>query len=209
MKFQLVCLDPGFSNLGYATIVFRDDGDHMKPFDVVRFGVFETEKSNKKQNVHATADNLRRAQEISKMLRSLITDSSIRTIGICAEAMSFPRSSSVAAKMAMTWGAMASLSEGSGIPILQASPQEVKKGVTGQKSATKEEVQAAVAALYPEIVALREKVQPSVVLTKAGVPKKGKPRAGAPALWEHCHDALAVGHLMIGHDAVRMAMLTP
>jgi crossover junction endodeoxyribonuclease RuvC len=178
---QLLCIDPGFASFGYATLVF----EHRSSVRVGEFGVVRTAKASKKQHVLSVEDNLRRAHEIAAKARWLVTRG--HTVGICAEAMSFPRSSSVAAKMAMAWGILASLSEATAIPILQASPQEVKKAVCGVKTATKDEVIAAVQRLYPETAAMCAEL----------------PRG----VWEHPHDAVAVGHLMLTSDTVRMARL--
>jgi Holliday junction resolvasome RuvABC endonuclease subunit len=176
----LVCLDPGFASIGYARLVIPSDA---RP-SVEMFGVFHTVKSDKKQKVLATEDNVSRAMKIAKFLRQLTTTGNGRVIGFCAEAMSFPRSASVAAKMAMTWGALASLSEAASIPILQTSPQAVKRALCGMASATKEEVQAAVEKLYPETLVQKRAI------------KKGD--------LEHCFDALAVGHVMLDSDVVKM-----
>jgi len=180
MSLSLVGLDPGFASLGYVVLVLDP-----RP-RVHRFGVMQTSPSAKKHKVLSVEDNVRRTMLISRFLRELATCSS-RTVALCAEAMSFPRSSSVAAKMALTWGAIASLSEASGIPILQATPQQAKQGVCGIKTATKEEVQSAVAKLYPEIVAMRGDI--------------------ARGAWEHPHDALAVAHVMLKSDVVQMLRL--
>lgn len=169
--------DPGFASIGYAAI-----GPISHP-RVLEFGVFETQKSNKKKNVLSVDDNLRRLFEISRFLRQLLARNP-NCVAFCAEAMSFPRSASVAAKMAFTWGALGSLSEATRIPILQASPQEIKKTICGVKTATKEEIQRDVVKLYPEVEQIR-----------APIPE-GK--------WEHCHDALAVAHMMLDSDLVKI-----
>ena len=180
MTLSLLGIDPGFASLGYAVV------DLLPRPHVVAFGVFSTSKTTTKQKVLAVEDNVRRTIAIAQQLRALATFAP-RTIAICAEAMSFPRSSSVAAKLALTWGALSGLSEAARIPILQASPQQVKVAVCGVKTATKEEVQAAVVQLYPEVAAMR-----------AGIAKGG---------WEHPHDALAVAHLMLQSDLVKMLRL--
>jgi crossover junction endodeoxyribonuclease RuvC len=181
VSLSIVGIDPGFASLGYAVLVLGQG----KP-RVVRFGVFTTQKTAKKQKVLTVEDNVRRAMDIARCLRDLATCAP-RTVAIAAEAISFPRSSSVAAKVALTWGAIASLSEAANIPVLQASPQQVKAAVCGVKSATKEEVQDAVLKLYPEIAALRKGIV------------KGQ--------WEHPHDALAVAHLMLKSHVVQMLRL--
>lgn len=134
---RILGLDPGFANIGYTV---AEIGKYsLKP---VAAGVFQTEKSSKKRKVLAADDNLRRATEISEFMSMLIEEHRIQAI--CAESMSFPRSSSVAAKMAMCWGVICALAALRGIPIVQASPQEIKVAVTGKKTASKEEVQEAV-----------------------------------------------------------------
>jgi Holliday junction resolvasome RuvABC endonuclease subunit len=184
--FALIGLDPGFANLGYATLVIPAHGD---PY-VGEFGVFRTQKSAKKHEVLSTADNLRRAREIARFLRVLTSTASrdATVLGYCAEAMSFPRSAAVAAKMAMCWGALAALSEATSIPILQCSPQAAKKLLCGTKAATKEEVQHAVVTVYPVLLARR--------------------KALTEGLWEHCHDAVGMAQVMLDHDAVKMARRT-
>jgi Holliday junction resolvasome RuvABC endonuclease subunit len=60
---------------------------------------------------------------------------------IAAEAMSFPRNASNSAKMALCWGVLASIAEARGLPIVQTSPQALKRAVTGSATADKAEVQ--------------------------------------------------------------------
>lgn len=184
MSLQLLCLDPGFASLGYATLVF----DPHRPARVAAFGVIQTSKSDKKHKVFEADDSFRRTMDLAKALRSLCSQG-VRTVGICAEALSLSPgwTINVCAKMGMAWGVIASLSEATDIPLLQAGPTAVKKAVCGVKTATKEEVQEAVVRLYPEVFAKRLTV--------------------APGLWEHCHDAVAVGHCMLSSDVVKMARL--
>ena len=90
--------------------------------------------------------------------------------------------------MGIIWGVIASLSEATWIPVIQGSPQDVKKAVCRVKTATKEEVQEAVVRLYPEV---------------------GEMRLALPrGQWEHSHDAVAMGHLALSSDVVKMARLS-
>lgn len=137
-------LDPGFASIGYALVLLGPSGERP-----VRMGVFETEKSSKKRAVLAADDNVRRAREISVFLHDILTKGPHGPVrAICAETMSFPRSSSVAAKMAMCWGVVSSLSAMLDIPVLQVTPMGIKLAVTGKKTSSKEEVQAAVQARF-------------------------------------------------------------
>jgi Holliday junction resolvasome RuvABC endonuclease subunit len=51
----------------------------------------------------------------------------------------------------MSWGVIGSLARMHGIPILQASPQEIKRKVAGAKNASKADVRGALNKLYPGI----------------------------------------------------------
>lgn len=160
-------LDPGFASIGYALVLL--DATEERP---VLMGVFETEKSSKKQAVLAADDNVRRAREISVFLHGMLTKGPHGPVrAICAETMSFPRSSSVAAKMAMCWGVVSSLSSMLDVPVLQVTPMNLKLKVTGKKTSSKEEVQAA----------LRERFGGQVSRYCPDVP---------PSKLEHPYDAL-------------------
>jgi crossover junction endodeoxyribonuclease RuvC len=157
-------LDPGFSCVGFALV--RLDGDELHPTEM---GVIRTEKASKKQNVFASEDNLRRAREITAVLNKILRAHPVQAM--CAETMSFPRSSSVAAKMAMCWGVVAAFSELMNIPLVQATPKALKKSVTGRADASKEDI----------IEVLRKRYGEEVEGLVDGVP---------PSLREHPYDAL-------------------
>lgn len=147
-------VDPGFKNVGWGAI--GRQGGRLVP---VGFGVIRTEKSSAKREVRAADDNLRRAREIAHGLFLLM--SAIRGGGdlwtpkvFCVESMSFPRNASSAAKVAMTWGVLATISEMLKMPLIQASPQEVRRALLGfvGKKASKEEVRDAVLKKLPALV---------------------------------------------------------
>lgn len=154
-------LDPGFASFGYAVLALPTGGLAEDPA-VVALGTLRTKGTDKKQRVLAADDNIRRARELAVPIRTLIHIGHVgasrdggpkpvmgglfdeRGIAlVCAEKMSFPRSSSAAAKMAMSWGMIVANLERRGVPLLQASPQDVKRRVTGNASASKEEVERA------------------------------------------------------------------
>lgn len=148
-------LDPGMASVGWAVMRLYRDG----AIEFVKAGVLATAKSDKKLSVRSTDDNFRRAREISTFFHSIAGEYDVRAVA--AEAMSFPRSSSVAAKMAMCWGALSMLTVvRDPLPLLQATPQEIKVAVCGAKSASKEEVQAALIKQFPalevELAALKK-----------------------------------------------------
>ena len=164
-------VDPGFASVGYAVLRLESEGETL-----LRLGVVRTEKAAAKRNVKASEDNVSRARELAEAFQGLLDAHDIRLI--CAETMSYPRNSASAAKMALCWGVLAAISQQRGIPIVQATPQEVKKAVTGKKDASKEEVMAAVRRVHPVLEAPAGKRPPLL----ADV---------APSLWEHPYDAVA------------------
>lgn len=176
---QIVGIDPGFAAIGYCTLGI----DMSHALRLEQFGVFTTQKSDKKRRTLAVEDNVRRAIEIATFFCKLVSDD---TIAICAEAMSHPRNASAAAKVAMTWGVIATVAHVRSIPIFQASPQEVKIDSCGRKSASKEDIQAAMRERHDSTRTLETKI-----------PK---------ALREHCFDALAAAETCIKGDSLRVAL---
>jgi crossover junction endodeoxyribonuclease RuvC len=137
-------IDPGLASFGYAltTITTTD-------ISVVSMGTIRTKKDKKKANVLASEDNWRRCVEIAMQIRKLIDG--LKIVALCGESMSFPRNSSAAAKVAMTWGISADITAVLGVPMLQASPQRIKSKLCGNYKASKEEVQQAIIKQFPGV----------------------------------------------------------
>lgn len=165
-------IDPGFASIGLAVVAIGPNPQDDRP---VRMALFRTQKSSAKRKVRASDDNLERAKEIAQWLQTMVQTYDVKLI--CAETMSFPRSASVAAKMAMCWGVIAAISSRDRIPVTQASPQEIKKTMCQNKSASKEEVQASLNLLFRT-----DLVGPNCVLADARLPG---------SQLEHPYDALA------------------
>lgn len=172
-------LDPGFANLGYAIV--SASGTSVKAM-----GLISTEKSNKKLNVRASDDNALRTREITRALVALKNYGNI--VAICAECMSFPRNSSAASKMSLAWGAIIAFAVlHAEIPIIQSSPQAIKKAVCGNKTASKEEVQSELRVRFSD-EHLDEHLH--------GLP---------PGSWEHPFDAL--GSVIAGFESETLQLL--
>jgi Holliday junction resolvasome RuvABC endonuclease subunit len=156
--------DPGFASFGYSVIELLPTSER-----VVLVGVIRTTKSEKKANLLAADDNLDRLQAIAIMINDLLATYS--PVAITAESFSPPRNSSAASKVALAWGSLGTQAALGSIPLLQVSPQQLKKCVVNNKSASKEDIQTEVTRLYPELVGLL-----------SGIPKTQQ---------EHACDALA------------------
>jgi Holliday junction resolvasome RuvABC endonuclease subunit len=126
---------------------------------LIEAGILRTEKSDKKRVVLASDDNQRRARELAERLDTLVHQHHVAAV--CCESMSFPRNASAAAKVAMVWGIIATLSYQGRFPVVQASPQEIKKVLCGKKDASKEEVEAVVRQRYKGIDAMLSSVATS------------------------------------------------
>jgi len=137
--------DPGFASFGWALADLMSDGSLC----LVGLGVIRTQKDNAKREVFAAGDNFNRAKEIASVLNRKVEESAPRVF--CAESMSFPRSASVAAKMAMSWGLIAMLAEQHKIALVATSPQRIKQRVAGAKDASKLDVQDALTKLFPTL----------------------------------------------------------
>lgn len=141
MPPKVLGLDPGFAKVGYAVVELLPTSER-----VIDIGLWETSKTDNKREVFACEDNFARAQELAAKVIQTCQAHNIKVL--CAEAMSFPRHASVAAKMAMFWGVLACYCQANDLPMVQATPQRLKVAVCGSKSATKEEIQLALLERY-------------------------------------------------------------
>lgn len=136
-------IDPGFAALGLAVVEL---GDVVR---VPRCWVERTEPSAKKRSVRQSEDLVRRCRELAVALERAIAE--WHPAVACAETMSWPRDQKAATRVALAWGVIAAILERHGIPLVQASPQEVKKSLCGRKDASKDDVQVAVEGLVEAV----------------------------------------------------------
>ena len=170
----IIGVDPGFSALGLAEVTLLPEYEIVRRVAVVR-----TQPSEKKRGVRVSDDNLRRITELSAAISPWLSPG---VIAICAESQSWPRNSSSSGKVGMSWGVVGSLAQQRGIPILQATPMEIKRAMTGIGSATKKQVQAALEARYGAIDWPSQRT-----------------------LHEHASDALAAIVACLDHTTIQMA----
>ena len=179
-------VDPGFASFGWALVRLSSS------LVVEGMGVLRTAKSDAKRNVYATDDTLRRAREVSGSLLELLAPHMGDLRVVCAEAMSYPRVKGnvmavAVSQMSMAWGIIALLAEQWDLPIVQGSPQSIKKALCGTQKATKEEVQATLDAQF------------GASLGEAHL----KPHKVPKGQWEHPYDALAAVVALQHSDVVR------
>jgi crossover junction endodeoxyribonuclease RuvC len=135
-------VDPGFASIGWC--VARVMGGDIVP---TLCGTFTTEKETRKVVVRASEDNIRRAQLVYGFFKEKIVEENISLIA--TETMSWPRNSAIVAKLGIFWGTLSALGTQLGTPIIQASPVDIKKSVTGNGKASKEEMVKAIESRFP------------------------------------------------------------
>lgn len=136
-------LDPGFTAFGWAVLrVGADRGDEQ----LLALGVLRTKKS--KEARLKRDDDHRRCAELARGLLDLTERWSPAVL--CAEALTHVPTRPgrkapglAVSKGARVWGLVDMLAEANRVALLQAAPQTIKKACTGQASASKMEVRAA------------------------------------------------------------------
>ena len=148
---SILALDPSFRNLGWAVLNVWPDGE-----EVIASAVITTKKANKKLKRFAADDNHQCAQHLADKLIEVIKDHHVKLI--CAESSWGFKGSKAAQLAGMTWGVLSAVSLVYRLPVLQATPTEIKEANVGTTSATKEEVREAVLERYPEAKEAVERV---------------------------------------------------
>lgn len=172
-------VDPGFRSFGWSVLRLRPTGEEL-----VALGVIRTAKSDKKLNTRSSSDLHRRGRELATALVAIADEH--RPTVICAEAISLVRSASVSAQIGRAWGFLDVLCATRGLPLLEVSPQDLKRKVTGDASATKADVQRV----------LDERFRGRIAALLASIRAKG----------EHEHPVDAVGAVIACLDAESMLM---
>lgn len=172
-------IDSGLATFGLSAVELTPESERLVFVDILT-----TEPSPKKLNVLASDDLARRVRELAKALREKIQAYSPGAIAL--ESPSWPRNAGAAAKMGASFGMVYAMAQEYRLPIVQASPQAIKKAVVGNKSASKDEVICAIERRFPDVA------WPS--------------RA---ALWEHGADAIGVVVACLGTDVLQMARRIP
>lgn len=117
-------IDPGLATFGTCALRLPDRV-------VLGADVFRSAPSARKRQVAASDDRYRRARELAAWLESGIDR--WRPAVLAAEAMSFPRGAKAIAAMALSWGVLATIADRRGLALVQVSPQDWKRSLSGRK----------------------------------------------------------------------------
>lgn len=143
MITRALCIDPGFANFGWGLIDFSSE--EGAPPSFVACGVLHTEKDSA---LHKPEDFVERGQKLSREFLLLFTKA--KPDIVFAEAPSWVRDSTANAKLGFAWGMVGTCLGSQETPIDIVAPQQLKFRLTGDRSASKEIVRAAVVSLLPE-----------------------------------------------------------
>ena len=171
----VIGIDSGLASCGFAVVRLVPAGEEL-----VRAWTFTTKLSDRKVGVRAADDTARRARELAAELLRAIEEH--RPVAIAIESPSWPRNAGSAAKMGVAFGVIFGLAEQHQLPLVMASPMDVKLALVGRKTAGKDEVVLAVETRFPDIT----------------WPKQ-------TTLWEHAADAVGVVVACLDSPVLQMA----
>ena len=150
----VACVDPSFRHFGWSIVELRTHKDVICAGDVI-----VTKKADKKVKAFAGDDNHRCTQIIAGQFHAVLSHWKPKLI--ISEAQSGSKSSRAAQLMGMAWATLSTLALIHQLPVLQATPQAIKKANVGKITASKEEVQSTVRHRYAEAEGLAEDITPN------------------------------------------------
>lgn len=149
-RVRLVGIDGGLAAFGVAVAEVTATGLRFQRLDV-----WCTKPANKKRGLRKCDDTSERTRTLAGNLHQLVIEQRPVALAVEAVALPFGRSrSSVISALGRVRGVVDTLGEVHRLAILEETPQRLKQAVTGKANATKDEVSAALEALYPELAAL-------------------------------------------------------
>lgn len=183
---RLIGLDPGLANFGWSVAELPNIGSGKPCFHSV--GVWRTEPSKELKRLRKMDDTAERCTYLAEQLNDLVL--AHRPVALCVEAIALPfrpgrgMQTSVVSALGRVRGLIDMLAVHHQLPVLEESPQRVKKLTAGTIGATKASVQQALELEYSELRALWP-------------PQK--------TLLEHAADACGAIHACRGADVVLAA----
>lgn len=146
---RLVGLDPGLRSFGAAKVEMVDHSPAV--FKLVALEVWRTEKTDAVHRIRKADDTAERCRYLARKLLDFCADPDI--VAICCEAVALPfvrMQTSVISALGRVRGLVDAVGEMHGIPVLEETPQGLKRIVTGDRTATKERMIEALIRQFPE-----------------------------------------------------------
>lgn len=147
---KILGIDTGLASFGIAVADVSASGLRFE-----RVEVWTTKPTAKKRRVRKADDTAERVRMLAGCLHQLIAET--RPVAVCVEAVALPfgrARSSVVSALGRARGIVDALVEVHRLPVLESTPQEIKRGTAGADNASKDSVRLALEAAYPELAAL-------------------------------------------------------
>jgi Holliday junction resolvasome RuvABC endonuclease subunit len=170
-------IDAALCNFGIAAMKLLAEGER-----VVQLQVLRTEPSPKKRRVGAIEDDARRVSELAAGLDAAIEMH--HPLALVVEATGAGKGSKAVRAMALSFSLVITIARLRGLPLLQVSPLDVKRAMTGRKKAEKDEIVLAAERRYADLE------------WPADVPR---------GCWEHAADAIGAVVAALDTEVLRMA----
>ena len=135
---RIIGCDPGLASFGLAVAVLEER------VRVERVEVLRTEASARARRIRKADDNSERARALARELLRVLDGQSV--VAICVEAVALPFGRvqhSVVSNLGRVRGLLDALAEVYEVPIIEETPQALKRLITGRGDASKEEVRRA------------------------------------------------------------------
>lgn len=168
----ILCVDVGLANIG-AVVVDPHQKDEKGNARIAEYAYCHTERSDKKARWRHSDDRARRCAEGFRFISGLIKSHGINRVMAELPSGGAPNSAA-ATDLASAATMLVCAIEAHECAFEYFDPKEVKLATAGKRTATKKEMMAAVAAVYPAIVecypaqAQREHVSDAVGVWLAG-----------------------------------------
>jgi Holliday junction resolvasome RuvABC endonuclease subunit len=117
---------------------------------VVDKGIIKTKPMTNKMKIYKSNDDARRIREIFEVLSAKVKEYDIQ-LTVSESPSGGGKSASAVKGMAFATAIVACLAEAHDLALLMIQARESKKRMCGKATASKEEMQKAVAAIYPEL----------------------------------------------------------
>ena len=176
-------VDPSLRHTGWALVELVPGGGH----DVVAMGVVVTKKSSRKKGIRVADDDHRCVEELALALVDVVEGH--RVTAVCAEAPGGFKGSRATKTAALAHATVGTLAVARwGVPLLQATANDIKVAAAGKGNATKAEVIASVRQLCSQSAGILRFLE-----------------TAKPKLHEHAFDAVGAVIACEPSQAIQMA----
>jgi len=143
---DILSIDPGICNWGYAHIKVTIPNKGQPFFKVLRAGLIETAPT-KTKHVRRSSDDLCRCREINRAMVAYLDDHPEIAFAIAE----IPHGGGKSATALKLLGMATALLVTVPVPLIEVTPEEVKRIITGRRIASKQEMIDWVRVHHPEI----------------------------------------------------------